>query len=147
MRVRFRLGDDRGSQAVEAAIVTPLLVMLVCLAIAAGRLVLSGSHVDAAAADAAREASLARSADAALAGAQAAARDTLRRQGVSCASSSVSVDTSGLNVPVGQPASVTATVRCSVKLTDLLLPAPGVHTLTSKFTSVVDTYRERGKGS
>ncbi|ANZ13397.1 TadE family protein [Streptomyces noursei] len=147
MRVRWRFGDDRGSQAVEAAIVTPLLVMLVCLAIAAGRLVLSGSHVDAAAADAAREASLARSVEAAQTGALAAARDTLGRQGVSCASTSVSVDTSGLNAPVGQPAAVTATVRCSVKLTDLLLPLPGAHTLTGTFTSVVDTYRERVAGS
>lgn len=145
MRAHRRLGEDRGSQAVEAAIVTPLLVMLLCLAIAAGRLVLSGSHVDAAAADAAREASLARSAPMAQAGALAAARDTLSRQGVSCASTSVSVDTSGLSAPVGQPASVTATVRCSVKLTDLLLPAPGIHTLTATFTSVVDTYRERGR--
>lgn len=134
---------DRGSESVQAAIVTPLLVMLVCLAIAGGRLVLAGSQVDAAAQDAAREASIARSSQQAHTNALAAARTTLAGQGATCAQTSVTVDTSGLAIPAGQAALVRVTVRCTVSLTDLLLPAPGTHTLESTATSVVDTYRQR----
>ena len=45
--VRARLRDDRGSEWIQAAIVTPLLLVLVCMAIAAGRIVTSGSTIDA----------------------------------------------------------------------------------------------------
>ncbi|WP_254885329.1 TadE/TadG family type IV pilus assembly protein [Streptomyces sp. NA02950] len=133
--------EDRGSEAVQAAIITPLLIMLVCLALAGGRLAMSGSKIDAAAEDAAREASIARTSTTAQQAATAAARESLRDQGLSCASTSV--DTSGLNAPLGQASSVTVTVRCTVDLTDLLLPAPGSRTLTSTFTSVIDQYRQR----
>ncbi|MGW2027764.1 TadE/TadG family type IV pilus assembly protein [Streptomyces decoyicus] len=145
MRLRVAAADrDRGSESVQAAIVTPLLVMLLCLVIAGGRLVLAGSKVDAAAQDAAREASIARSADQAHSDALAAARSALADQGVACQDTSVVVDTSGLATAAGQAASVRATIRCTVSLTDLLLPAPGSRTLESSSTSVVDTYRQRG---
>jgi Flp pilus assembly protein TadG len=147
LRARLRAQHgDRGSEAVQAAIVTPLILMFVCLAIAGGRLVFSGSQIDAAAQDAAREASIARSVDEAQSNALSAARSTLSSEGLACATSSVSVDTGGLNTPVGQAASVNVTVRCTVDLTDLLLPAPGTHTLESTSASVVDTYRQRGEG-
>ncbi|WP_413804340.1 TadE/TadG family type IV pilus assembly protein [Streptomyces sp. OE57] len=142
-RVCERLGEDRGSEAVQAAIITPLLIIFVCLAIAGGRLAMSGSKIDAAAEDAAREASLTRSAATAQHAATAAAEESLADQGIACASTSVSVNTSGLNAPLGQAGSVTVTVRCAVDLTDLLLPAPGSRTLSSTFTSVVDQYRQR----
>ncbi|MFD8339283.1 TadE/TadG family type IV pilus assembly protein [Streptomyces solisilvae] len=145
-RVREQLGEDRGSEAVQAAIVTPLLIMFVCLALAGGRLAMSGSKIDAAAEDAAREASLARTATTAQHAATAAAEESLADQGIACASTSVSVNTSGLKAPLGQAGSVTVTVRCTVDLTDLLLPAPGSRTLTSTFTSVVDQYRQRALG-
>ncbi|MGR3938469.1 TadE/TadG family type IV pilus assembly protein [Streptomyces sp. BRA346] len=138
-----RLAEDRGSEAVQAAIITPLLIMFLCLALAGGRMVISGSKIDAAAEDAAREASLARSAAAAQEAAQSAAEESLSDQGVACASTSVAVDTSGLNAPLGQAGSVTVTVRCTVELADLLLPVPGSRTLESTFTSVVDQYRQR----
>ncbi|MFF4699925.1 TadE/TadG family type IV pilus assembly protein [Streptomyces chattanoogensis] len=136
-------GADRGSESVQAAIVTPLVLMMLSLVIAGGRLVLSGSYVDAAAQDAAREASLARTATDAKSSALTAARTALGKQGVSCLHSTVTVDTSTLSKPAGQAASVTATVRCTVNLTDLLLPVPGEHVIESSFTSVVDTYRQR----
>jgi Flp pilus assembly protein TadG len=136
---------DQGSVAIEAAIVVPPLIMFVCLAIAGGRLVMSGAKIDAAAEDAAREASVHRTAAAAQAAAQAAAAESLDDQGIRCASSSVAIDTGGLNVPVGQVGTVTVTVRCTVDLSDLLLPGvPGARTLESTATSVVDQYRQRG---
>ncbi|MFD7444034.1 TadE/TadG family type IV pilus assembly protein [Streptomyces sp. NPDC059909] len=136
---------DSGSTAIEAAIIIPPLIMFVCLAIAGGRLALSGSKIDAAAEDAAREASIHRTAGAASDAAHAAAAESLDDQGIRCASSSVNVNASGVNVPVGQVATVTVTVRCTVNLADLLLPGvPGARTLESTATSVVDQYRQRG---
>ncbi|MGW3479586.1 TadE/TadG family type IV pilus assembly protein [Streptomyces althioticus] len=137
-------GGDEGSVAIEAAIVIPPLIMFVCLAIAGGRIVTSGSKIDAAAEDAAREASIHRTASSAQAAAHAAAAESLDDQGIACASSSVAIDTSGLSVPVGQVGTVMVTVTCTVNLSDLLLPGvPGAKSLTSTATSVVDQYRER----
>ncbi len=137
-------GGDKGSVAIEAAIVIPPLVMFVCLALAGGRLVTSGAKIDAAAEDAAREASIHRTAASAQAAAQAAAAESLDDQGIACASSDVAIDTSGLSVPVGQVGTVTVTVNCTVSLADLLLPGvPGTKTLKSTATSVVDAFRGR----
>ncbi|MER7056566.1 TadE family protein [Streptomyces sp. NPDC000351] len=137
-------GGDEGSVAIEAAIVIPPLIMFVCLALAGGRLVTSGAKIDAAAEDAAREASIHRTAASAQATAQAAAAESLDDQGIACASSNVAIDTSGLNVPVGQVGTVTVTVNCTVSLADLLLPGvPGTKTLKSTATSVVDAFRGR----
>ena len=142
--LRARAREDRGSESIQAAIVTPLLVVFVCMAIAAGRLVTSGSTIDAAAQDAARAASLTRTYPAAQTAAKAAATGSLHEQGITCASTSVSIDATGMSAPVGQVGYITATVTCTVRLSDLLLPgAPGTHTLTSSFTSVVDAYRSR----
>jgi Flp pilus assembly protein TadG len=140
-----RLRRDEGSVAIEAAIIVPSLIMFVCLALAGGRIVTSGAKIDAAAEDAAREASIHRTAASAQAAAQAAAAESLNDQGIACASSSVSIDTGGLSVPVGQVGTVTVTISCTVNLADLLLPGvPGARTLTSTATSVVDQYRQRG---
>ncbi|MDR6980113.1 Flp pilus assembly protein TadG [Streptomyces sp. 3330] len=140
-----RLRGDEGSVAIEAAVIVPSLIMFLCLAIAGGRIVTSGSKIDAAAEDAAREASIHRTAAAAQSAAHAAAAESLNDQGITCASTSVSVSTGGLSVPVGQVGTVSVTVTCTVSLSDLLLPGvPGTRTLTSTATSVVDQYRQRG---
>ncbi|WP_432198856.1 TadE family protein [Streptomyces sp. bgisy027] len=140
-----RLRGDEGSAAIEAAIILPALIMFLCMAIAGGRIVTSGAKIDAAAEDAAREASIHRTAGAAQAAAHAAAAESLNDQGITCESTSVAINTGGLNVPVGQVATVTATVTCTVTLSDLLLPGvPGTKTLESTATSVVDMYRQRG---
>lgn len=140
-----RLRGDTGSVAIEAAIVMPPLIMFVCLAIAGGRIVTSGAKIDAAAQDAAREASIHRTAASAQAAARSAAAQSLDDQGITCSSTSVNVNTGGLSVPVGQVGTVTVTISCTVKLSDLLLPGvPGARTLTSTATSVVDAYRQRG---
>ncbi|WP_020123811.1 TadE/TadG family type IV pilus assembly protein [Streptomyces canus] len=137
--------SDEGSAAIEAAILLPALIMFLCMAIAGGRIVTSGAKIDSAAEDAAREASIHRTAAAAQGAAQSAAAESLADQGIECASTSVSINTGGLSVPVGQVGTVSATVTCTVNLSDLLLPGvPGAKTLTSTATSVVDQYRQRG---
>ncbi|MFB7293620.1 TadE/TadG family type IV pilus assembly protein [Actinacidiphila glaucinigra] len=141
--LRRRLRGDRGSEAVQAAIVTPLLIAFLCLAIAAGRLAISGGKTDAAAEDAARAASLERTQLAAQSAAANAATRSLEDQGIRCSSTDVDVDASGLAVPIGQVGYVTVTIRCTVDLSDLLLPGAGSKTLTSSFTSVVDAFRAR----
>ncbi|MFE9476695.1 TadE/TadG family type IV pilus assembly protein [Streptomyces griseofuscus] len=146
VRLVDRLHGDEGSAAIEAAIVLPSLLMFLCLAIAGGRIVTSGSKIDSAAQDAAREASIHRTARAAQGATRSAATESLDDQGIKCTSTAVRVGTSGLSVPVGQVATVTATVTCTVSLSDLLLPGlPGAKTLTSTATSVVDRYRQRGE--
>ncbi|MEU1660667.1 TadE/TadG family type IV pilus assembly protein [Streptomyces griseofuscus] len=140
-----RLRGDEGSAAIEAAIVLPSLLLFLCLAIAGGRIVTSGSKIDSAAQDAAREASIHRTTAAAQGAARSAAAESLNDQGIKCTSTAVRVNTGGLSVPVGQVGTVTATVTCTVSLSDLLLPGlPGAKTLTSTTTSVVDRYRQRG---
>jgi Flp pilus assembly protein TadG len=142
-----RLRGDEGSAAIEAAIILPALIMFLCMAIAGGRIVTSGAKIDAAAEDAAREASIHRTAGAAQGAAQAAAAESLTDQGIRCASTSVHINTGALSVPTGQAGTVTATVTCTVQLADLLLPGmPGAKTLTSTATSVVDQYRQRALG-
>ncbi|MFJ6121602.1 TadE/TadG family type IV pilus assembly protein [Streptomyces sp. NPDC092129] len=146
-RYWMRAQGDEGSVALEAAIILPSLIMFVCLAIAGGRLVTSGAKIDAAAEDAAREASLHRTAASAQQAAHQAAAESLNDQGITCASTHVTVDTGGLEVAIGQVGTVTVTVNCTVNLSDLLLPGvPGTRTLTSRATSVVDQYRQRALG-
>ena len=133
---------DRGSVALEAAIIAPGLIFLLCLVIAYGRIMLAGGTVEAAARAAAREASLARNPAEAKARAAAAAESSLAE--LRCTSTAVDVDTSGFAVPAGQIASVKATVSCTVGLSDLALPGlPGTKTMDATFTSVLDRYRSR----
>ncbi|WP_331733814.1 pilus assembly protein (plasmid) [Streptomyces sp. NBC_01220] len=145
--LRTALRNDRGSEAIQAAIVTPLLIAFLCMAVAAGRIALSGSKIDSAAEDAARAASIERTYGSALSAANGAAARSLSDQSISCASTHVSVDAGGLNRPLGEVGYATVTVSCTVSFADLLLPgAPGSKTMTSTFSSVVDAYRSRALG-
>ncbi|MBT8226201.1 MAG: pilus assembly protein [Dactylosporangium sp.] len=135
---------DRGSIAVELAILMPAFIALIVLAVVAGRLVIAQSAIDLAAHDAARTASLARTADTARPAALAAARNTLAEQGIRCLDLTVTVDVSQFQVPVGQPAFVRADLACTVSFSDVAIPgAPGNRVLTAWFTSPLDQYRVR----
>ncbi|MEU7802752.1 TadE/TadG family type IV pilus assembly protein [Micromonospora arborensis] len=142
---QFRaLWRDRGSTSIELAIITPAVLAIFATAVIGGRVNLARQAVEAAAFDAARTASLARTAGAAQATATSAAGSTLDAQGLSCASLTVSVSTGGFAVPVGQPATVTVTVVCEATFADVALPGmPGGATLNASFTSPLDTYRSR----
>lgn len=135
---------DRGSATLEVVVLAPALLLLLGLVVTAGRLVVAEGAIEEAARDGARQASTARGASAAASIARTAAEGTLAAQGLRCASSGVSVDTSGFSVPVGQPAQVTATVTCTVQLSDVAVPGtPGSKTLRASFSSPIDRYRER----
>ena len=64
--------------------------------------------------------------------------------GLRCSTRAVNLDTSGFGVAVGSPATVRATVTCSVPFADLVLPGmPGTITLRASGLSALDTYRGR----
>jgi Flp pilus assembly protein TadG len=137
---------DGGVVALETAVMAVAFVFLLGLLVAAGRVMLARGVADTAAHAAAREASLALSPDAAQRAANDAARTSLQGSGLRCAGMQVSVNPSGLSAPIGQESTVTATVSCTVALSDITLPGlPGAKTLTSRFTSVVDPYRSRAR--
>lgn len=135
---------DRGSEAIEAVIGVPALLLLIAMIIAAGRLSIAHQAVEAAAADAARSASISRTQGQANSDATAGATASLSNQQLQCTSKTVTVDTSGFASPPGTPAKVTATVTCVVNLSDVAIPGlPGAQTITATMTSPIDTYRER----
>ena len=135
---------ERGSATLELAILAPAVLVLVGLAIVGGHVVLADAAVEQAAAAAAREASLARDPQSAHARAVGAAQRSLGSQGINCVREAIDVNTAGFAIPVGQPASVSASVACTVSLSDLAVPgAPGMRTLTATVTSPLDRYRSR----
>lgn len=140
----LRTEPERGSAALELAILTPALLLLLALVVLAGRVQVASGAVEHAAATAARDASMARTVDAARTAALTAADRELAAQDIDCATTSVILDVAGFAVPVGQPAAVTATITCVVSLSDLAVPGvPGERALTSTATSAIDRFRTR----
>jgi uncharacterized protein (UPF0333 family) len=147
-RARRSFRGERGNAALELVILAPVIVLLIGMVVAAGRTTIAQGSVDAAARDAARQASIARSPAAALAAAQDSASAALAGDNLDC---TPTIAMPGLDqafaTPVGQPASVTAIVSCTVSLSDLLVPGlPGSKQLTGTFTSPIDPFRGRNPG-
>ena len=141
---RPRLHPDRGSATIEAVILAPVFLLFIGLIIGTGRVAIAHQSVEAAAAEAARSASVARTPDQARADATAGAQQTLANQGITCASLSVTLDTSGFSAPVGTPAKVSATITCVLSLAELSIPGmPGTVQVTATIVSPLDTYRGR----
>ena len=143
-RWRRGLGADDGNAALELVVLVPVLLGLLGLVIAAGRTSLAQGSVDAAARDAARQASIALTPSAAESAGSASADTALRRDGLDCRPV-VRIDTADFRtLPPGQPAMVWATVTCTVPLASLALPGlPGSCTMLGRFGSPLDIYRSR----
>jgi len=143
-RTRRPSGGERGSASLEMVILAPALLLVLAVLVFAGRLALAQQAVTAAAADAARTASIQRTPTAATTAARTAATTGLTGQGVSCAALDVAVDAAAFAAPVGTPATVAATVHCTVTLADLAIPLlPGATVVSATMTSPLDTWRER----
>ena len=120
-------------------------VLIVGLIIFGGRNATTHQSVETAAADAARAASIERSATVAKNKAIAAATTSLSNQGIGCLDIDVSVDTSQFSRTVGETAAVTVTVECRLDLSDLSVPGvPGSRLIKATMSSPIDTWRERG---
>lgn len=129
---------------VELALLVPALVVVLGLLVAGGRLWFARTAVTEAAQTSARAASLARTPAAAATDGATAGRASLATAGLRCSVSSIHVETAAFGVPVGTPATVRSTVRCSVPFADVLLPGmPGSVVLTGEGASALDTYRSR----
>lgn len=146
-RMRAAVRRDRGSAAIEAAVVAPVLIAFLSLVFLVGRLVLARSAVDEAARDAARQASLSRDAATARSTAVTTGEATLRQNNLHCSDLHVTPDP---DLPdqfakqVGQLAQIHVTVTCVVSYADLGMPGlPGTKTITSEFWSVIDWWRPR----
>jgi len=147
VKYRSRVDDgDRGSAALEAAIIAPAVLLLLCLAIGAMRVGVAKQSVDAAAHDAARAASIARSQSDAIAAARTAATQSLAHQGITCQNRTpLHLDATQFSRTVGQPAVVRVTITCVVNLSDVAVPGtPGSVTLRASYVSPIDQYRSRG---
>ena len=136
--------DDRGSTTLELVVWAPGLLLIIGLLTVAGRVNSANAAVEQAAVDAARTASSARTAAGARDMARASAQTTLAAQGLQCTTTTVVLDTSGFGTRPGQSATVSATVTCPVRLSDLSVPGlPGTRTVSHTATSSLDTFRAR----
>jgi hypothetical protein len=139
-----RAAPDDGNAALELVILAPVLLALLGLAIAAGRISIAQGSVNAAARDAARQASISLTPAAAQAAGQASARTALREDGLDCRPVVLINVSQFVTTQPGEPAAVTARVRCTISLSDLALPGlPGSANLQAEFTSPIDIYRSR----
>ncbi len=137
--------DERGSAAVEAVVGVPAFALFVGLIIFGGRTATTHQSVETAAADAARTASIERTARSARSKATSAATTSLSNQGVHCLDVDVTVDASQFSRAVGEMATVSVTVQCRLDLSDLSVPGvPGSRLIKATQSSPIDTWRERG---
>ncbi|MDP9073353.1 MAG: pilus assembly protein [Actinomycetota bacterium] len=135
------VGHQRGSAAIELVLITPVLLLLVMFALAAGRYSLTRERVTEAARDAAREASTWSTPAAAIASGTQRGLDSLNASRVSCQAPQVVIDTSRLR-PAGD---VTADVTCTVALSDVLgLRLGGSKTFRARSVAAVDSFRSGG---
>ena len=134
----LRIDGQRGSIAVELAVIAPALLVLMLLVVYAGKVAEADGNVERAAADAARAASLRQHPTDATSDAQAAAAADLEAAGVPCRTLTTTVDTDDLR-PGG---TVTVTVRCEASMFDVtLIGVPARMTFKATVVEVIDRYR------
>jgi Flp pilus assembly protein TadG len=139
MRPRRHHRRDTGSASAELVTATvPIAVVLLLFMVLAGRGVTARMDIDAAAAAAARTASLERTVEAARAAATDSAERNLGSGRVGCRTLTVDVQADSF-APGGL---VTVNLTCQVDLADLAAPGiPGTTTLRASATSPVDQWR------
>lgn len=143
MRASTRTSSEAGSVALEAAVLTPALLAVGLLIVAAGRIAVAHTRVEDAAANAARAASLARTLPTGTYAARSEATTSLASDHVTCSTTSVVVR-GNYEAAFGTPASVTVRVSCTARLSDLALPGlPGARTVSAIATSPLDSWRGR----
>lgn len=129
---------DRGSVAVEAAVIAPALIVLMLLVVFAGRVSQLDAAVQRAASEASRAASLEAGPDAAAEAAETTAQANLDSNAVPCTNLQIDTDTSNFR-PGG---SVTVDIRCTANMSDVaLLGVPGERSFRSTSTEIVDRFR------
>ncbi|MSS44716.1 hypothetical protein FYJ43_01285 [Cutibacterium sp. WCA-380-WT-3A] len=142
LRQSRRHGRHRGSVAVEAALILPALLMIAAVATGGWRMSEVKADAQSSAQVAARAASVASSVGEGIAVGQRVGLAEL--SGTRCSKPAITVDASDLARPVGSSGMTSAQVRCTVRLSDLLIPGmPGVVHVESMAHSTLDSHRER----
>ncbi|MBA8823808.1 Flp pilus assembly protein TadG [Saccharopolyspora lacisalsi] len=142
--LRRMVRDERGSSATELTLLAPALIALMLFVVLCGRIAEAQLHVDDAAHQAVRAATLARNSTHARAQARETATTALRQAGVTCQHLTVETHLDGF-----RPGSTaTVSLACEVGLADLTaLGVPGTTTATAEATSVIDQWRGIAGGS
>jgi Flp pilus assembly protein TadG len=134
----IRLADQRGAVSTELAVLTPLLIGFMLLAVFAGRVAQTEGDVAHAAHEAARAASLTADPVSANETAQETAAANIAEGAVACRNLDVSVDTS--NFAAG--GQVAVTVTCQAAFADIaMLAVPASRTFAATAVEIIDTYR------
>jgi Flp pilus assembly protein TadG len=129
---------QQGAAVLELVLLVPVFLLMVYVVVGLGRLGQAREDIDAAARDAARAGSLARSPEEAHAAAQAAATEALDTHDVICADLGVDIDTAQFR-PAGW---VRVELSCRVALADLVgMWTPGSKTVQARAQAVVDAFR------
>lgn len=129
---------ERGSATLEAAVLAPVLLMIMGFVVFVGRIGALGERVQTASRDAAREASIQRTPAAARTAGARDASATLADHHVSCQHLDITTDTSDFR-PGG---TVRVTVTCEVSLTGITgFGLPGAKTVSATSVQVIDTFR------
>lgn len=137
--------SDRGSAApaLELVLITPMILLIILVGVAAGRTASGQSRVEQAAAAGARAASSQHTPTEAETEARSVATASLHEQGIDCQAATITIDAAGMAAPPGTPAHVTVTVECTVAWADLTIPGwPGRHIVTATAASPLDPRRE-----
>lgn len=138
------LKGERGTGTLEMAIIGGAFVLVLVLAGLLVRVTQTGNAVESAADAAAREASLARDTGQAQNAAATMANMSLAQAGVDCVNLVVSIDSAGINAPLGTTGTVSATITCTITVSNsVLIGLPGTREVTATAISPVDAYRER----
>ena len=129
---------ESGSVSIELVLLTPVLVGLLLLVVAFGRIQNARADVEAAARAAARAASTTRDATSARVAGERAAFMEFDGGRFRCDALAFDIDTTTF----AADAAVTATVSCDVSLDDVSgMGIPGHHTITASFTEPLDRFR------
>jgi Flp pilus assembly protein TadG len=129
------MSHERGSASLEAVLLVPILILVLGITVGLGRVVAGRNDADDAASEAARAASLTRSASDAGAAATQAASGRLAAASSLCRDPAIRTDTSDF-----RPGGVVAvSVTCTVDLAGTSLPARA--TVTARSVQPLDPFR------
>lgn len=137
-RRRYWAHSEEGSAIAELVIVAPILLIVVVLMVALGRVDSAQGDVESAARAGVQAAVVAPDASDAQTQASTAAQSSLSGAGLTCTAPQISVDTS--NFVAGGWVSVSVT--CVTSLADVSVPgAPGAKTLSATSSAHLDPFR------
>lgn len=129
---------ERGSVTIELVLLTPVVVAMLLLVVAFGRIQNARADVEAAARAGARAASTARDATSARAAGERAAFMEFDGGRFRCDTITFDIDTATF----AADSVVAATVTCAVALGDVTgMGIPGRHVITATFAEPIDRYR------